>query len=82
VVRHLPADVNNRPLANFNYAITSVKAHRSGCLNQVDMSPLEPVIVNVISDLTKQDPLMLENAVRFLDERTKSVGKIVVGVGR
>lgn len=73
VVSDLPSSIDNRSFSDLNYAVTSEKSDGGGRLYQINVSPLQPVIVDVVSDFTEQYALVLKNTIRFLDEWRKRV---------
>jgi hypothetical protein len=64
----LPLWINNRTLSDFNDAVTRGEADFPGCIYQLDVGPLIPMMVDVIGDLAKQHALRLQDSIRFSHE--------------
>lgn len=77
VVGDFPSWVDNRAFSYFDYAITSLKTNAARCLHKVDMSPLVPMVVDVVGDFAEQNAFGLQNPVGFLHEGRISVGESV-----
>ena len=54
MMRSLPFRVNNRSFAGLYYAITRGKANFLASMNQINMSPLIPVVMDIIYDLAEK----------------------------
>ncbi len=59
MVGSLPLGVNDRSLPDLNDAIAWAKANPIRRLDQIDVSPLIPVVMDVVANLSK------ENTFRF-----------------
>src|SRR5262249_27174111 len=55
----LPTGILNRPFANFYDAIAGREPHGGCPVDQIDVGPLETMPVDVISDFTEEDSLLL-----------------------
>jgi len=77
VVGSFPFGVYDRPLSHFNDAIAWAKADAIGCVDQINMGPLIAMVVDIVTDLAEENPLRLQHAVGFSQERRIRVGETV-----
>ena len=82
VVGDLPSSIDDRTLSHLDYAVASTESSRSGCLHQVDMSPLQSMVVNIVGDLAEQDRFLFQYPVGFPQEWRIGMREVVVGFGR
>ena len=73
VMRRLPFRIDDRPFPNFDNTIAGDKPDGLRRLDQIDMSPLVSMIVDVICNLPEKHTLRLENLISILEERRKRV---------
>ena len=78
VMSSLPLGINDGTLANLNNAITWQKASSARRVNEFDVCPLIAMMVNIIADLAKEQPLGLKGPVRFFQEWWKRMRKRIV----
>jgi hypothetical protein len=69
----LPFWVDDRPLTNFDNAVTGLEAGLLSCKDKFDMSPLVAVVVNVVRNLTQKKALRLQNSIGLLNEWREGV---------
>lgn len=77
VVCFFPARIGDRPLANLDNAIASGESHGNSRLNQHDMGPLEPVPMNIVSDLAKENSFPAQDAIGLLHKRRIEMAEVV-----
>ena len=77
VVGPLPLRVDDRTSPNFDDAVARPKARVNGSFDQLKVRPLVLVMVDIISNLAEQNPLVLQDAVSFSDERGVGVREVV-----
>jgi len=77
MMSRFPSRRNNGALADFDDAITCRKPNSDCRLNKLDMGPLEPVIVHIISNFAKEHSFFNENSISLRDERGIEMSKIV-----
>ncbi len=65
----LPFRIDDRPFPNFDDAIAGHKPNSFCRLNEIHVSPLVAVVVDVITHLTEKDSLWLKNFISFLKKR-------------
>lgn len=65
MMRNLPFRVNYRAFPNFDDAVTCREPSSAASMNQIDMSPLIAMVVNVIGNLAQQDAFIHQNAMSF-----------------
>jgi hypothetical protein len=68
VVSHFPLWINDGSFSHLDDAVASREANLPGCVDEIHMRPLVLVIVDVVSELAKQDALRLQNSVSFFDK--------------
>ena len=78
MVSSFPFWINNWPFANFYDAITRRQARFPCGVNELNVGPLVPVVMNVIRNLAEQDTFGLQHPVSFLNEGRECVRKRVV----
>ena len=61
--------VNDRTIAGLDNTIARAEPSRRRGLNEIDMRPLIAMVVNVVSNLAKQNSVMLEHPICFVDKR-------------
>lgn len=80
---NLPFGIDNRSLAHFDDAVACGESGLLAGTEQIDMSPLIPVIMNIIGDLAQQDTIVDQNPPRLGHERGICIGKsITILLGR
>ena len=57
VVGRLPLRIDDRAFSDLDDAITRTEPNDRGSLDQINMSPLIAVIVDVVRDLAQENPL-------------------------
>ena len=72
-----PSRIGNRSLSDFNDAIASDEPDNSRSVYQLDVRPLKSVAMNVIRDLTKENPIVAENPIGFRKKRRIQMREIV-----
>ena len=75
VVGLLPLRIDDRTSPNFDDAVAGPKARVNGSLDQLNVRPLVLVMVDIISNLAEQNPLVFQDAVSFSDERGVGMGE-------
>ena len=68
VVRRLPLRVDDRPFANLHYTVTGHEPYFACSIDQFDVCPLVPVVVNVVGDLAEKNAFFLQYAMRATHE--------------
>jgi len=68
MVSYLPARVNNWPFTYLDDHIAGAESYLRCRLHQLKMRPLHPVVVDVIGDLGKKNPLRLQHSIGFFDK--------------
>jgi len=69
----LPFRVDDRSLANFNYAVTRHQTYFTGGNDKFDVRPLIAMMVNVVGDLAQQNAFGLQHAESLFHERWEGV---------
>ena len=82
MVGDLPPGIDDWSLSYLDYAIASAKSCFSSRFDEVNVSPLKSVIVNIVCDLAQQNSVVSQDPIGFFDERRVGMGKIVVCFGR
>jgi len=75
VVSHFPLRVDDGALTNFDDAVARLESRISCRSNQFDVSPLVAMVVDIVSNLAEQNPLVLQYAVGFLNKGRVSVSE-------
>jgi len=83
MVGDLPFGIDDRTLADLYDTVAGAEPNRTRCLDEIHVSPLVLVVVDVVADLTHQDAFGFQDVVGFPQERRISVGeRISVLLGR
>ena len=77
VVCNLPPWVNNRPVPDFHDAIAGIESGRHSSLDHFDVSPLIPVVVNVVGNFAEKYALWPEDSMCLFGEGPVEMGKVV-----
>ena len=77
VMGSLPFRIDDRPLPNFYDAIASDKPDGFRRFDEVDVSPLIAVVVNVIGHFAEKNTLRLEDLVSFFEKRGKRMRETI-----
>ena len=78
VMGTFPFRVNDRPFADFDYAVARYEPDLLGCIDEIYVSPLVAVVVDVVSELAKQNAFRPKNSVGLFQKRRKRMAKGVV----
>jgi hypothetical protein len=73
-----PPRINDRPLPDLHEAIAWSKSSVPGGLNEIHMSPIVPVVMNIVADLAEQNALRFEDPKRLFNEWWVGIGKAVL----
>lgn len=82
VVGDLPPGIDDRSFSHLDYAVASTEPCRGGCLYQVDVSPLQSMVVNIVGDLAEQHRFLFQYPVGFPQEWRIGMREVVAGLGR
>ncbi len=83
VMGRLPLRINDGAFTNLDNAVTRDETSISGCVDKFDMSPLIPMVMNVVSELAQQNAFFSQDAVCLSGERRERVRKrVAVLLGR
>jgi len=72
-----PFRVYDGAFPDLDNAIARAKTDRHGRIDKLQVSPLKPVVVDVVGDLGEQDPFRLQDPVCLCDERRVQVCEVV-----
>ncbi|HEY6329093.1 MAG TPA: hypothetical protein VI756_07135 [Blastocatellia bacterium] len=73
----IPLGINDRAAANLDDAIARTEANRCSRLDKINMRPLVAMIVDIVSNLAKQNPVILKHPIGLLDKGRVKVSKVV-----
>ena len=75
MMSHLPLRVDDSAPTNFDDAVARLESCVFCRLNQLHMGPLVGMVMDIVSNLAKQDSLIFQYAVGFLNKRRVSVSE-------
>jgi hypothetical protein len=73
MVSCLPSRIDNGSFSYLHNAITWNKASASSGLDQFNVSPLIPVVMNIVCNFAQKDAFGPQYSVGFLEKRRKGV---------
>lgn len=69
--------IGDGPFTDFHNAIAGSKADSNCCEDQVHVRPLEPVPVDIVGDLAKENAFLFEDTIGLLEECGIDMRKII-----